>query len=173
MTEKKVLPIDDPSFAPEHFLPGSLSDEIRIDQLIVALLSTFCRDEVAAGVDPLRAGAWARGADYFLRDFVVDHCRNNLFFLPAGQVRHFAGNWYIIKTVEPNRAELGEILEGVEAFYRYCHEHGKVTKKSYEEIAAACSDLDYYQKRINAFWEISDDGYQSWDATCPLQKITS
>lgn len=173
MTAKKTLPINDPDFAAEHFLPGSLSDEIRIDQLIIALLSTFCGDSVAAGVDPLRAGAWARGADYFLRDFVVDHCRNNLFTLPAGQVRHFAGNWYIIKTVEPNRAELSEILQGVEAFYRYLQEHGKVTQECYEEVTAACHALDYYEKRINAFWEISEGGYQRWDEACPLQKVAS
>ena len=173
MTENKVIPIDDPSFAGEHFLPVSLSDEIRIDQLIVSLLRTFCRDSVATGVDPLRAGAWARGADYFLRDFVVDHCRNNLFSLPAGQVRHFAGNWYIIKTVEPNRNELSEILEGVAAFYRYCHEHGKVSDACYQDVVEACQDLDYYEKRINDFWEISDNGYQSWDAACPLQKVAS
>ena len=170
MSEKKIIPINDPSFAAEHFLPGSLSDEIRIDQLIVALLSTFCRDSVAAGVDPLRAGAWARGADYFLRDFVIDHCRNNLFTIPAGQVRHFAGNWYIIKTVEPNRAELSELLEGVEAFYRYLQEHGKVTKERCEEVAVACHDLDYYEARINSFWEISEGGYQSWDEASPLQR---
>lgn len=173
MTETKIMTIDDPAFAAEHFLPGSLSDEIRIDQLIVSLLRTFCRDSIAAGVEPLRAGAWARGADYFLRDFVVDHCRNNLFFLPAGQVRYFAGNWYIIKTVEPNRAELSEILEGVEAFYRYLQEHGKVTKECYEEVTAACQDLDYYEERIKAFWAISEGGYQSWDEACPQQKSTS
>ena len=173
MTEKKVLSINDPSFAAEHFLPGSLSDEIRIDQLIVALLTTFCRDSVAAGVDPLRAGAWARGADYFLRDFVVDHGRNNLFTLPVGQVRHFAGNWYIIKTVEPNRAELSEILEGVEAFYCYLQENGKVASACYEEVASACQDLDYYEERINAFWAISEGGYQPWDEACPQQKVKS
>ena len=173
MTEKKNYTINDPIFTPEHFLPGSLSDEIRIDQHIVSLLQSFCRDSIAAGVDPLRAGAWARGADYFLRDFVVDHCRNNLFTLPAGQVRHFAGNWYIIKTVEPNRAELSEILEGVAAFYRYCHEHGKVTEECYQQVTAECGELDYFEQRINAFWEISAGGYQSWDEACPLQTVTN
>lgn len=173
MIEKRILPIDDPGFAAEHFLPGSLSDEIRIDQLIVSLLSTFCHDSVAAGVDPLRAGAWARGADYFLRDFVVDHCRNNLFFLPPGQLRHFAGNWYIIKTIEPNRAELAEILEGVDAFYRYLLEHGRVTREYYTELATACQDLDYYAQRISDFWEIREGGYQGWDEACPQQKIDS
>lgn len=166
MTAKKILPIDDPIFSPEHFLPGSLSDEIRIDQLIVSLLSTFSRDSVAAGVDPLRAGAWARGADYFLREFVVDHCRDNLFTLPAGRVRHFAGNWYIIKTIEPNCDELSEILQGVVAFYTYLHEHAKVTDACFQEVTIACGDLTYYQERINSFWEISD-GYQGWDAACP------
>jgi len=172
MTASKTLDSNDPSFAPEHFLPGSLSDEIRIDQLVVSLLSTFCHDSVAAGVDPLRAGALARGADYFLRDFVIDHCRDNLFLLPAGRVRHFAGNWYIIKTIEPNRSELAEILLGIEAFYRYAHEHGKITECSYQEISAACADLDYYEERINAFWEISADGYQSWDVSCPPLQVT-
>lgn len=173
MNEIKTISINDPLFAVEHFQPASLSDEIRIDQLCVTLLQTFCRDSIAAGVDPLRAGALARGADYFLREFVVDYCRNNLFALPAGQTRHFAGNWYISKTLEPNRRELSEILQGVEAFYRYCHDHGKVTDACYEDVVRACADLDYYEKRIDDFWEISADGYQNWDAACPLQRVTN
>lgn len=172
MNEIKTISINDPLFAAESFQPGSLSDEIRIDQLCVTLLQTFCRDSIAAGIDPLRAGALARGADYFLREFVVDYCRNNIFLLPAGQVRHFAGNWYIIKTLEPNRQELSEILQGVEAFYRYCHDHGKVTTTCYQDVLTACANLEYYGQRIEEFWAISADGYQSWDAACPLQKVT-
>lgn len=168
MTEKKVLPIDDPSFASEHFLPGSLADEIRIDRLCALLLQTFCRERIAAGCDPLRAGALARGADYFLREFVIDNRRDNLFLLPAGRVRQFAANWYIINTLEPNRSELAEVLAGVEAFYSFCREHGKVTDTCYRQVAAECTDLDYYEARIESFWAIRDDGYLTWDAACPL-----
>lgn len=170
MTEHPIIAITDPAFAPENFLPGSLSDEIRIDQLIVTLLSTFCRDQVSAGLDPLRAGALARGADYFLRDFVVDYCRDNLFFLPAGQLRHFAGNWYIQKTIEPNCSELEELLAGVAAFYAYLAEHHLVTATTAQQVAAEALELPYYQRRIDAFWEISADGYQAWDEACPRQE---
>lgn len=168
MTEIRATSPNDPRFAPEHFTPGSLEDEIRIDRLCVELLQTFCRASVAAGCDPLRTGALARGADYFLREFIIDNRRDNLFFLPLGRVRQFAANWYIINTLEPNRSELAEILEGVEAFYRFCCEHDKVTEACYRQVAAECTDLDYYEARIESFWNIRDDGYLAWDAACPL-----
>lgn len=158
-----------PVFAEEHFNIICLDDEIRVDGLCGRLLQTFCRDLVNAGEEPLRAGQLARGADYFLRDFVIADRRDNLFRLDPLRVRQFAGHWYIIRNLEPNIAELREMLTGVEAFYRYCAHHGKVTPLTAEAIAQACHDLDYYAARIETFWAISGDGFSAWEKECPLQ----
>lgn len=168
MTITTSVGINDSIFAAENFFPNDLNDEIRIDQLSVSLLQIFCRDLIDSGVEPLRAGALARGADYFLREFAIDHCRDNIFSLPQGRVRSFAGNWYIIKTIEPNRSELSEILQGVEEFYRYCFDKGRITASAFQEISTDCAQLDYYEERINSFWEMTSDGYQGWDAACPI-----
>lgn len=161
--------ITSPAFADGCFSIACLDDEIRVDALCGRMLQTFCRDLVAAGEEPLRAGQLARGADYFLRDFVIADRRDNLFYLEPDRVRQFAGHWYIIRNLEPNIAELKEMLAGVEVFYRYCADHGKVTRGCADAIAAACHDLDYYAERIEAFWAITDDGFVAWQNGCPLQ----
>lgn len=158
-----------PVFAEAYFNISSLDDEIRVDALCGRLLQTFCHDLVAAGEEPLHAGQLARGADYFLRDFVIADRRDNLFRLDPLRVRQFAGHWYIIRNLEPNIAELREMLTGVETFYRYCARHGKVTTSTAEAIALACHDLDYYAARIETFWAISGDGFSAWVRECPLQ----
>ncbi|HAD03696.1 MAG: hypothetical protein A2091_06925 [Desulfuromonadales bacterium GWD2_61_12] len=165
-------PLDDinaPSFAEDFFNIATLDDEIRVDGLCGRLLQTFCRDLVAAGEEPLRAGQLARGADYFLREFIIADRHDNLFHLDPLRVRQFAGHWYIIRNLEPNAAELRELLSGVEAFYRYCAEHDKVPRHIADAIAIACHHLDYYAERIEAFWAIVDDGFAAWQNGCPLQ----
>lgn len=156
-------------FAEEHFNITCLDDEIRVDALCGRLLQAFCHDLVAAGEEPLRAGQLARGADYFLRDFIIADRRDNLFRIDALRVRQFAGNWYIVRNLEPNIAELREMLAGVEAFYRYCADHSKISKVNAEAIASACHQLDYYAERIETFWTIQGDGFSAWDRACPLQ----
>lgn len=162
--------LSDQIFAHNQFEVRDLNDEIRVDQLCVQLLRIFCRDRIERhGIEPLAAGQLARGADYFLREFVVaDRCEN-IFLLPPGRVRQFAGNWYIVKTLEPNLAELGDILMGVEAFYRFCFESGKVTAECLESIVRECGELEYYQRRIDTFWAITGDGFAAWDAECSLK----
>jgi len=156
-------------FAEEHFNIVTLEDEIRVDELCGRLLQTFCRDLVTGGEEPLRAGQLARGADYFLREFIIADRHDNLFHLDPQRVKQFAGHWYIIRNLEPNVAELRDLLAGVEAFYRYCADHGKVPLSGAEAIATACHNLEYYADRIESFWAIVDDGFASWQNDCPLQ----
>lgn len=163
MPAKKSLP------EASQFDIASLEDEIRADQLCVELLKQFCtylseqEDE-----DPLTAGALARGADHFLREFIIGDRRENLFRLSPERVRQFAGNWYIVKTLEPNMAELGDILDGVAAFYDWLAKLGLYDSGQAEKITWHCRQLDFYQQRIDQFWDIKDDGYSSWNRACPL-----
>jgi len=153
----------------DDFSITTLDDEIHVDQLCVEFLSAFHKHLLDnKGLDPLLAGSRARGADYFLRDFVIADRRDNLFQLEPKRVRQFGGNWYIISNMEPNLEELGEILAGVATFYEYCHVLELIDKETNDEIAAHCLALAYYQQRIDAFHEIVDDGFIQWNADCAV-----
>jgi len=144
-------------------------DEARVDALCVELLKSFhhhLAEEI--GMDPLEAGALARGADYFLREFVIGDRQDNLLELPPQRVRQFAGHWYIIRTMEPNMTELGGILGGVAAFYTWCESTGRVEHWRCQNIVLHCRALEEYAARIESFWEIRDDGFIAWQNSCPL-----
>jgi len=153
---------------PDNFLISNLNDEIRVDQQCQALLKDFHRYLLERGeCPPLEAGSRAGGADYFLRDFVIDSLRANIFAVSARQVRGFAGNWYIHRTLEPNMKELGAILKGVAAFYYYCADNGWVNIAMSKEIATVCADLDYFHQRIDSFHALKGDDYPGWCEACP------
>lgn len=158
----------DREFQPSHFDIANLEDEIRVDQLCGSLLQRFCQHLTAAGTAADEAGGLARGADYFLRDFVIADRRENIFDLSAQRIRQFGGNWYIIRNLEPNMAELTAILAGVAAFYRFCQAEGRIPRSRLDSILTACNDSAFYAARIDSFWAIRGDGYYAWDALCPL-----
>ncbi len=156
-------------FAREDFDIRSLEDEIRVDELCSRLLRLFHQDLLHRAVPPQEAGALAQGADYFLREFVIPDRRENIFGLASERIRQFAGNWYIIKTLEPNMAELTGILRGVAEFYEYCRRLDKVSAEFLSGVRRECDDLDYYRRRIDSFWAIEEDGYFAWERECSLK----
>lgn len=156
------------SYPATVFAITSLADEIRADRACHELLKRFAVDLATGGLDPGEAGALAHGADYFLREFLIGERRENLLQLPPGRIRQFAGNWYIIRNLEPNLAELCKILEGLVAFYRYLAEQGLVSAAMADQVLAESADLPWFQARIDAFWAITGDGYQAWVQGCPL-----
>lgn len=162
-------PLDLKLVDPADFEVHGFDDEVRADELCERLLQAV-RDELLAGgeVSPLEAGELCSGADYFLREFVIAECGDNLFRLPAERVRQFAGHWYIVRTLEPNVAELSTILAGVAACYRILAGHGLVTETLAETVGLACTDLPWYRQRIETFWAIEGAGYDAWRAACLL-----
>ena len=151
----------------DDFNIGCLNDEIEADKLCVEFLSAFHKHLLDdKGEEPLVAGSRARGADYFLRDFIIADRRDNIFRIEADRVRQFGGNWYILSNMEPNLEELGDILSGVAAFYEYCGALELVDKETCDEISAHCLALTYYQERIDAFHDIQDDGFIKWNEEC-------
>lgn len=144
-------------------------DEARVDALCIELLKTFHQhlgDEQK--LEPIKAGELARGADYFLREFVIGDRQDNLLELAPQRVRQFAGHWYIIRTLEPNMTELSSILSGVAAFYAWADATGRVEHWRCQQILTHCQALAEYSKRIDSFWEIRDDGFIAWQNSCPL-----
>jgi hypothetical protein len=149
-----------------------LDDEIRVDRQCVNLLRHLYHDLTAhGGKSPQDAGELCHGADYFLREFIVGDRRQNLFTIAALRVRQFAGHWYIIRTPEPNLKELRGILEGTMEFYRFLTRQGLVSRSFAEEIADQCQEFEYYQQRIDDFWAIVDDGFDTWRQACPLEPV--
>jgi hypothetical protein len=153
---------------PDNFSMNNLSDEIRVDQLCKTLLRHFHQHLIETDhFSPLEAGSMAGGADYFLRDYVIDSLRANIFHITARQVRGFAGNWYVHRTLEPNMKELEMILKGVQKFYGYCADNGWVEAIVSDEIAATCTDVGYYRERIDSFHALKGDDYPGWCEQCP------
>ncbi len=150
----------------------SLDDEIRVDRLCVDLLRHFNQHLAQQmGLSPEQSGEICHGADYFLREFIIADRRINLFEVGANRVRQFAGHWYIVRTPEPNLTELKSVLKGSAAFYNFLASQGMIQQSVAEEIETACAELDYYQQRINDFWDIDGDGFDAWRQACPLEPV--
>lgn len=162
-------PLDLSSINPAHFEIRTLDDEIRVDALCVRLLQAV-RDRLVTerGCSPLEAGELCRGADYFLRDFIVAECHDNLLRLPPERVGQFAGHWYIVRNLEPNADELAALLAGIAACYRMLGETGLVPPPQAAAIVEACGDLPRYCRRIDDFWAIEGDGFTLWRDSWPL-----
>ena len=122
-------------------------------------------------VDPEIATALARSADYFVRDFLVGFKQWDLFDESRSPVRPFAGNWYIINTLDPTSGELAIHLAGILAWYRFLARHDLLSPSFLERVAAECNDHPYYEERIKSFWEITDDGYYAWERECPVRGV--
>lgn len=149
---------------------STLEDEIRVDRLCIDLLRHLFQDLSVRGKLPNRqAGDLCQGADYFLREFIVADRRENLFEIQPVRVRQFAGHWYIVRTAEPTLNELRSILEGIAEFYRFLARQELILTSQAESIAAHCRELGYYQQRIDDFWAIENDGFDTWRRACPLE----
>lgn len=147
----------------------TLEDEIRVDQQCQTLLKSFHQHLLEdCRIEPLSAGALARGADYFLRDFVIDKLRGNVFLVTAEQVRGFAGNWYIHQALEPDAKELITILQGVAAFYQFCKENRWIDETQAADIEMSCQHLDFYRERMTSFHALTGDDYPLWCRVCPV-----
>ncbi len=159
---------EDKLFDIENFNVNTLDDEIRVDELCKKFLRLFYRDLVESrNLEPEDAAALTYGADYFLRDFIIADRRENIFRIDPRRLLQFGGNWYIVKNVEPNMEELNRQLDGTVLFYHFCAAHGKCRPALAEEIEQTCRDRNFYQQRIDSFWEI-ENNYPDWNRACAL-----
>ena len=153
----------------KEFVPITLDDEVRVDKLCSEILHRFYCESQEAGLSPEQATALAGAADYFIRDFVVSIKGRSIFEERPGIVRQFAGNWYIVNTMEPLASEIEGYLAGVREFYRSLYGHQIISLKFLQAIEAECAQLDYYADRIESFWDIKGDGYDAWERECTLK----
>lgn len=154
----------------DDFRLETLDDELRVDGLCRKILRRFYFQLLEDGVTPDRATMLASSADYFVRDFIVGYRQRSPFDESPGIVRRFAGNWYIVNTLEPDIGELSRHLDGVRAFYRFLQALDLISASNLAEIETECSAVDFYESRIASFWEITGDGYFAWERECSLKE---
>jgi hypothetical protein len=164
-----IEPEEELLFNPDDFRLESLEDELRVDGLCQKMLGLFYSRLLAEGVPPERATLLASGADYYVRDFLVGFKARSPFDERPGIVRQFAGNWYIVNTMEPDINEIYGHLAGIRSFYCFLGLRNLVSPGFLAEIEQECSETEYYQGRIDSFWEIKGDGYGSWERECTLK----
>ncbi|RII27725.1 MAG: hypothetical protein CXR31_05715 [Geobacter sp.] len=153
----------------KDFDQETLEDSLRVDSLCQDLLRRFYDALLDGGMSPEEATSMASGADYYIRDFVVDNRVLNIFDERPGLVRQFAGNWYIVNTIEPDIAQLGRYLAGILSFYRYLHNLKLISSSFLRRAEQECGDLPFYESRIESFWAIKGDGYVAWEKSCSLK----
>lgn len=145
----------------------SLEDELRVDGLCRQLLEKFYFHLQNSGLTPEQASGLAYSADYFVRDYVIDFLQQNILCPQPGLVRHFAGNWYITRTLEPEMEVLERHLEGVVAWYRFLRQQHLISADELAEVERDAAPLDYFKDRMERFLSLAGDGYEAWDAECP------
>ena len=147
----------------------TLEDELRVDGLCRELLMAFYHEKAASGMSEHDATQLANSADYFVRDYLVGTRQMNLLETEGKEVRRFAGNWYIINTLEPDITELSVHLKGICEFFRFLAEKENISYEAFAGIECNCASLEFYRSRIESFWDIQGDGYYEWEAGCSLK----
>lgn len=163
-------PGQDDCFTQDHYCIKNLDDEIRADRLCQKLLKNYLQYLVNdLKMEALDAGTYARAADYFLRDYLIDQCRENIFSINSEHITAFAGNWYIVSTLEPNWVELESLLEGIQSFYSFCSDKKLIDPSTLDTVSVVCANRSYYQQRIESFYRLQDDEFFNWNEGCPLR----
>jgi len=155
-------------FEHDDFDFTTLDDELRVDELCQSLLKHFYQHLQLKGRTPQQASDLAYCVDFYLRDYVLDFCRQNVMRPQHGIVRRFAANWYITHTLDPEMVLLERHLEGIGEFYRYLHGQHFICREELTWIEQETAQSDYYRQRIETFLAIYGDGYVAWEAECPL-----
>jgi len=151
------------------FQIGTLEDELRVDGLCRELLMAFYLERIESGLNEHDATLLASSADHFLRDYLIGVRQLNLLDSDPGIVRSFAGNWYIVNTMEPVIEEIEVHLNGIREFYRFLFRINAIGAHFLGRIETDCADITYYKSRIDSFWDIKGDGYIEWERECTLK----
>lgn len=162
----KLPPIE---FEHDDFDLGSLEDELQVDSHCQSLLNHYYQYLQLHGKSAQQASDLAFCADYYVRDYVVDFCRQNLMRPQAGLVKRFAATWYITRTLDPEMPLLERHLVAIAEFYVFLHSLHYISQDELDAVLEETSLTDYYSARIDAFLAIHGDLYIAWEAECPLQ----
>jgi hypothetical protein len=155
-------------FEGDDFDFATIEEELRVDERCQSLLTCFYLQLQNLGHPPQIASNLAYGADYYLRDYLLDFARQNVVRPKSGIVSYFAANWFITHTLAPEMSVLEQHLEAVREFYRFLHRQHYISADELAFIEEEAARTDYYHQRIERFLAIVGDGFFAWDAECPI-----
>ena len=154
----------------KEFDQETLDDALRVDRLCQDILKHFYLSLQGEGLSPETATRLAGSADYYVRDFVVDNRVHNLFEERTGLVRQFAGNWYIVNTLEPSHAEIGLLLRALRLLYRYLGATGVLDPDDARAVAEMLEDGEFFHRRLEDFWSLTPHDVPAWRAVAEYRK---
>lgn len=155
-------------FESDDFDFATIEEELRVDERCQSLVTCFYREMQNLGHPPQVASNLAFGADYYLRNYLLDFARQNVVRPKAGIVSYFAANWFITHTLAPEMIVLDLHLEAVREFYRFLQRQHFIAADELAFIEEEVARGDYYRQRIERFLAIIGDGFFAWDAECPV-----
>ncbi len=154
-------------FEHDDFEFADLEEELLVDQRCQQVLKHFYLYLQQQGMPAERASELAFSADQYVRDYLLDFARQNLVRPQPGIVRKFAASWFITHTLDPEMSLLERHLSAIAELYRFLHRQHLVSADELAFILEESGLVDFYQKRIDSFMNITGDGFVKWDNECP------
>jgi len=154
-------------FEHDDFEFATLEEELQVDQRCQQILKYFYLHLQQAGMVAERASELAFSADLYVRDYLLDFACQNIMRPQAGIIRKFAGSWFITHTLDPELVLLERHLAAIVELYRFLHRQHLVSADELAFLLEEAGQVDFYQKRIDTFLNISGDGFVEWNAECP------
>ncbi len=144
----------------------TLEDELRVEGLCRRLLQQFYDHLKYSGLTDQSASELAYAVDYYVRDYQMDFLQQNILRPQPGQIRYFAGNWYITHSIEPTLEVLDRYLEGLRAWYAFLHTRHLIATDELADLLQETTQRVFYRDRIERFLALAGDGYEAWDRVC-------
>jgi hypothetical protein len=157
-------------FEHEDFDFDTMDQELRVNERCQSLLESFYHYLLARGDDPQVASDLAYCADHYLRDYLVDFARQNVVRPVPGVVRRFAATWFITRTLEPEMGVLERHLKAIGELYGFLRQQHFISREELAWLEEEASLTEYYRHRLESFLALRGNGYEEWEAECPLKE---
>lgn len=161
--------LPDVEFEHDDFDFETMDEELLVNERCQSLLESFYHYLLARGEDPQIASDLAYCADHYLRDYLIDFGRQNVVRPAPGVVRRFAATWFITRTLEPEMSVLERHLKGICALYGFLRQQHFISREELAWLEEEASQTEYYRQRLESFLALRGDGYDAWEAECPLK----
>lgn len=167
MTEQELPDVE---FEHDDFDFETMDEELRVNERCQSLLRSFYDYLLAGGEEAQLASDLAYCADHYLRDYLVDFARQNVVRPASGVVRRFAATWFITRTLEPEMDVLERHLRAIRELYGFLRQQHFISREELAWLEEEVSLTEYYRHRLESFLALRGDGYEEWEAECPLKE---
>jgi hypothetical protein len=156
-------------FEHDDFEFATLEEELQVDQRCQQVLKQFYLNLQQRGIAAERASELAFSADLYVRDYLLDFARQNIVRPQSGIVRKFAASWFITHTLDPEMVLLERHLSAIAEFYGFLHRRHLISADELAFLLDEAGHVNFYQKRIDSFLNVTGESFVAWDAECPAR----